>query len=34
MELLNDYNAFGQIKIIGNSVGWPNIGVYLNQLYH
>lgn len=27
-ELLKDYNAFGQIRIIENTVGWPNIGLY------
>lgn len=28
IELLKDYNAFGQIKIIENTIGWPNIGFY------
>lgn len=32
VKLLNDYNLFKEITIIGSTIGWPNVGIYSKDL--
>ncbi len=32
-KLINDKNQFRKIEIIGNTIGWKNTGLYLNNLH-